>query len=214
MATKNEHIVSIKTFKYRSSKAPINGMTCSLEENQKLDLNSDNFWYSVRDVKCTLTEPDEAKYPGYSLYSSPLTFEQESLKADFMGLMNGVVPSSAIMAIEIDGLLQKAYSLRYKTVKIHEGFQERKEINGNFFLKIDNNKLSEVTPPNLDLLPNVVWKQIGKKGDQSVILFKLSKVNNVDSIEIPSQLYSTNSDDFTGDYYCYVISKIVYLIKN
>jgi hypothetical protein len=74
------------------------------------------------------------------------------------------------------------------------------------FIKTDINKILNIQKPDISSLPIFFWKQIGRGNEATIIFLKFSKVDLGNN-------FSCFGDDFLGDYYCYTISKIMYLAK-
>lgn len=111
---------------------------------------------------------------------------------------DNVVPSKGYVVCQNvvgDSKSYNGYNLKYDTVLVHEPRLLTDGLVGTSL---------KVTKPNIRDLKPILWKQLGSPTDTHLYLLKLQLVD-ADAFIC--------KDDVTGEYYPYVISKILYLSK-
>lgn len=181
--------IKLRTFSNRNLVAP--------SVSPKVLFEKGNYWTNI-DEELNRNDKLDVKYPGYAAYETFIKINHTEY---------GTPSKSQIVTMITfeDKEFVVSNTLEYTTIKIHDG---NETIHGFVNVCLDDNMNRE----GLKNLPCEVWKQIGGKGSQIIILINLKRFICENDPEYNLRA-KVNSDDVNGDLYHSYIRRIIVLRK-
>ena len=131
-------------------------------------------------------------YDDYTVYDLQMPEEDRCLQW---------TPTKACVLWRVnENAIQQHHAKMYDTVQAHAPVQPH-HVGGHSMVAVS---LSQTTQEvDISGLKKTVWKQLGQKGDSTIVLIKMTKQRDVDFV--------VAKDDVTGEVYPYRITQVLYL---